>query len=285
LEKLIITAAICGAEVTKEDNPNLPITPEELADAALAAEKAGASIIHLHVRDGSGKPTQKKEVFKEVLSKMHRRNIKAIIQLSTGGDTGMNVYERIQPVYLYPEMASLDCGSVNFGNEVFINDFPLMRNFASEMKKLDIMPELECFEPGHVYNAIKLQEEGLLPKHLHCGLIMGVPGAIKASIENLLFMVELLPFGTTWMVAGIGRYELQMAAHAIIMGGHVRVGFEDNIYYSKGVLAESNAQLVARFAKLADELGRDVATPSEARRILKLERCNIIINLKQQGGL
>jgi 3-keto-5-aminohexanoate cleavage enzyme len=270
MDKLIITAAICGAEVTKGHNPNLPITPEELADAAIEAEKAGASIIHLHVRDEEGNPTQSKEVFAKAIELMKEKGVKAIIQPSTGGAAGMTWQERIQPVYLNPEMATLDCGTVNFGDEIFVNDLPLMRNFAREMQKLNILPELECFEPGHIYNALQLKKEGLLDKHLHFDLVLGVPGAMKASIKNLLFMVEILPPEATWTVSAIGRHQLPMVSHAILMGGHARVGFEDNIYYRRGELAESNAQLVARVVRLAEELGREVATPDEARRILEI---------------
>ena len=270
MEKLIITAAICGAEVMKKDNPNLPVTPEELTAAALAAEQAGASIIHLHVRDQQGQPTQSKEVFARVIALMQEQGLQAIIQPSTGGAAGMTWQERIQPVYLLPEMATLDCGTTNFGDTIFVNDLPLMRNFAREMQRLDILPELECFEVGHLYNALQLRKEGLLNKHLHFDLVLGVPGASKASLKNLLFMVELLPEGATWTVAGIGRHQLPLATHAILLGGHVRVGFEDNIYYQKGELAQSNAQLVERVAKLAAILGREIASPAEARTILGL---------------
>ncbi len=268
MEKLIITAAICGAEVTKEDNPNLPVTPEELADAALEAEKAGAAIIHLHVRDRDGRPTQDRDIFSETMDLMRARGVKAIIQPSTGGAAGMSWEERLQPVLLKPEMATLDCGTTNFGDDVFINDLPLMVKFAEKMKDMQVKPELECFEPGHIYNALYLQEKGLLPGPLHFDLVLGVPGALGASIKNLNFMVELLPEGATWTAAGVGRHQLQIAIHSLLMGGHCRVGFEDNIYYLKGELAQSNAQLVARIVRLAEELQRKVATPDEAREIL-----------------
>lgn len=268
MEKLIITAAICGAEVSKNDNPNLPVTPQELAIAAIEAERAGASIIHLHVRDKEGKPTQSKEVFAETINLMEEKGLKAIIQPSTGGAAGMTWQERIQPIYLNPEMATLDCGTTNFGDDIFVNDLPLMRNFAREMKELNIIPELECFEAGHIYNALILYEEGLLPEHLHFDIVLGVPGAMKASLKNLLYMVELLPRNSSWTVAGIGRHQLPLATHAILMGGHVRVGFEDNIYYKRGELAVSNAQLVSRISRLAGELGREIATPDETREIL-----------------
>lgn len=266
--KLIITAAICGAEVSKEDNPNLPVTPEELADAAYEAEKAGAAIIHLHVRDKEGLATQSKDVFTEVINLIKKKGVQAIVQPSTGGAAGMSWQERIQPVYLKPEMATLDCGTTNFADEIFVNDLPLMRNFAREMDKYDILPELECFEPGHIYNALQLKKEGLLNKHLHFDLVLGVPGAIKASLKNLLFLTELLPEEVTWTVAGIGRHQLPLAVHAILLGGHVRVGFEDNIYYKRGELAESNAQLVERIVRLAAELDREIASPDETREIL-----------------
>ena len=183
----------------------------------------------------------------------------------------MSWEERIQPVYLEPEMATLDCGTTNFGNDVFVNDLPLMKNFAKEMDELDILPELECFEPGHVYNALHLKKKGLLNKHLHFDFVLGVPGAMKASVKNLNFMLDIIPEDASWTVAGVGRHQLPMATHAILMGGHARVGFEDNIFYKKGELAKSNAQLVERIVRLADELGREVATPDEAREILSLK--------------
>lgn len=270
MEKLIITAALCGAEVTKDNNPNLPVTPAELAESALEAEEAGAAIIHLHVRDEKGEPTQDKEVFAEVISRMKDRGVKAIIQPSTGGAAGMSWQERIQPVYLKPEMASLDCGTTNFGDEIFVNDLPLMRKFAEEMKRLQILPELECFEPGHIRNALQLKKEGLLAGHLHFDIVLGVPGAMGGQVKDLLFMVEQLPPEATWTVAGVGRYQLPLAMHALAMGGHIRVGMEDNIYYRKGELAASNAQLVARIRRLAEELDREVAGPDQAREILDL---------------
>jgi len=222
------------------------------------------------VRDEEGQPTQDQETFARACNAMEREGVTAIIQPSTGGAAGMSWQERIQPVYLEPEMASLDCGTTNFGDDIFVNDLPLMRNFAREMDKYGVMPELECFEIGHIANALKLREENLLPGHLHFDLVLGVPGAIPASIDNLVAMVNNLPPEATWTVAGIGRHELPLAYHAIAMGGHVRVGFEDNIFYHKGELADSNAQLVARIVRVAQEMGREVADPEEAREILAL---------------
>ena len=272
MEKLIITAAICGAEVTREDNPNLPLTASELGEAALEAEKAGASIIHLHVRDHDGRPTQDIEYFKRAIEAMKEVGVTAILQPSTGGASGMSWEERIQPVNLNPEMATLDCGTINFGDEIFVNDLPLMRRFAKEMKDRNILPELECFDAGNIYNALLLEREGLLPEHLHFDIVLGIPGALAASIKNLLFMVELLPDRATWTAAGVGRWQLPVAIHTILMGGHGRVGCEDNVYYSKGEPAESNAQLVSRVVRIAEETGREFASPSEARKILDIRK-------------
>lgn len=271
MEKLIITAAISGAEVRKVDNKNLPITPEELAAAAKEAEDAGASIIHLHVRDKNGFPTQDVEVFRETFDLMKRYGVRAIIQPSTGGAVNMSAEERIQPVELRPEMVSLDCGSINFGEtDVFVNTPEMIRSFASKIKKLNILPELECFDMGHISNALNICVGAIKPNHLHFNFVLGMRGGIPADIQNLLLMIKSIPPDATWTVSGIGRHQLSMAFHTIPIGGHVRVGFEDNIYYSYGVLAESNAQLVKRVARLAGEYGREVANPDEARRILKI---------------
>lgn len=184
----------------------------------------------------------------------------------------MNAAERMAPLGLNPEMASLDCGTLNFGDDIFVNDLPLMRTFATEMRQRFIVPELECFEGGHVANGLRLASEGLLPDRLHFGLVLGVPGALPATVKNLQFLVDQLPQGATWSAAGMGRHQLPMAFHAIAMGGHVRTGFEDNIYYRKGELARSNAQLVERIARLAAEADRPVASPEEAREILGIPR-------------
>ncbi len=271
MEKLIITAAICGAEVRKVDNKNLPITPEELAVAALDAEKAGASVIHLHVRDDKGLPTQDIEVFRETINLMKQKGVRAIIQPSTGGAVNMSYEERQQPVELKPEMVSLDCGSINFGeNDVFINTPEMIRSFAHRLTTLNILPELECFDSGHMSNALDICRGELSLKHMHFNFVLGVKGGMPATIEHLLLMISMLPPGATWTASGIGRHQLAMVYHTIPLGGHVRVGFEDNIYYSYGVLAESNAQLVERVARLAKEFGREIAAPDEARKILKI---------------
>lgn len=272
MQKLIITAAVQGAEVTKQQNPNLPVTPEELAQSSYEAYQAGAAIIHLHVRDENGNPTQDKAVFAEAMRLIREKCPDVIIQPSTGGAVGMSWEERAQPLELCPEMATLTAGTVNFGGDVFYNPPAYIERFAVRMKELGIKPEIEVFEVGMINNALQLVKRGLLQQPLHFDFVMGVPGAIPGTIKNLLHLVESIPAGSTWTVAGIGRHELPLAAAAIVLGGHVRVGFEDNIYYRKGQLAQSNAELVARVVRLARELERPVATPDEAREILGLKR-------------
>lgn len=275
MQKLIITAAICGAELSREDTPYLPLTAKELADEALRAEKAGASIIHLHVRDSYGKSTQKAGFFKKAIEAMTDRGVTAIIQPSTGGHAGMSWEDRKEPLSLNPEMATLDSGTTNFGEEIFVNDLPMMRKFASEMKERGIVPELECFDAGNIFNALNLSAEGLLPDHLHFNLVLGVSGALPASFKNLLFLTELLPPKATWTASGIGRWQLPVAVQTLTMGGHVRVGLEDNIFYSKGVLAKGSAELVQRIVRISEEIGREIATPEETREILHLNKGRI----------
>ncbi|MCL2249893.1 MAG: 3-keto-5-aminohexanoate cleavage protein [Oscillospiraceae bacterium] len=271
MSKLIITAAICGAEVTKEHNPAVPYTVEEIAAEAEKAHKAGASIIHLHVRNDDGTPTQSKERFAQCIDAINIKCPDVIIQPSTGGATGMSADERLQPIELSPEMASLDCGTCNFGgDEIFINTENMIIDFAAKMQKYNVMPELECFDKGMIDMALRLIKKGHISGHLHFNFVMGVNGGIGAEPRDFLFMKESIPEGATFTVSGIGRAAFPIVALSIISGGHVRVGFEDNIYLSKGVLAKSNAELVEKVVRLATELGREVASPSEAREILQL---------------
>ncbi|MEW6308092.1 MAG: 3-keto-5-aminohexanoate cleavage protein [Bacillota bacterium] len=271
MEPLIITAALVGAEVTRAEQPALPLSPAEIAEAAAEAGQAGASIIHLHVRDAAGRSTQSRDVYAATLALLRQLCPELIIQVSTGGAVGMAAAERLQPVTLAPEMATLTPGSVNFGADVFVNHPRDIELFARTIAEHGVKPELEIFDTGMIANALRLVKRGLVTPPLHFDLVMGVPGGIPGTVANLLHLVSLLPPGSTWSVAGIGAAELPLAAAAIILGGHVRVGFEDNIYYRKGELASSNAQLVARVARLARELERPVATPRQAREILTLK--------------
>ncbi len=274
MEKLIITAAICGAEVSKEQNLYVPYTVEELGREAESAYNAGASIIHLHVRKDDGIPTQDIERFKECFEVIKRRCSEVIIQPSTGGAIGMNNEERLQPIYLEPppEMATLDCGTMNFGgDEIFVNTENNIIYFAEEMNKRNIKYELECFDKGMVDMALRLQKKGFIKKPMHFNFVLGVVGGISASPRDLIFLIESIPKGSTYTVCAIGRNEFPMVSLSIKKGGHARVGFEDNVYLSKGVLAKSNGELVEKVVRISKELGRDIATPNEARKILGLK--------------
>lgn len=271
MDKLIITAAICGAEVTKENNPNVPYTVEEIGREAESAYNAGASIIHLHVRYDDGTPTQDKERFRECIDEIKRRCPDVIIQPSTGGAVGMTDEERLQPVELLPEMATLDCGTLNFGgDEIFVNTENTIKNFGKVMIEKGVKPEIEVFDKGMVDLAIRYAKQGYIKMPMHFDFVLGVQMA--ATARDLAFLVHSIPEGCTWTVAGIGRYQIPMATLAIVMGGHARVGFEDNVYLSKGVLAKSNGELVEKVVRIARELGREIATPDEAREILGLKR-------------
>jgi len=272
LDKLIITAAICGAEVTKEHNSSLPYTVEEIGIEAEKAYKAGASIIHLHVREDDGTPTQNKERFRACIKEIQKRCPDVIIQPSTGGAVGMSNEERLQTVDLSPEMATLDCGTCNFGgDEVFVNTENTIKEFGEKMIKLGVKPEVEVFDKGMIDMAIRLQKKGFIKSPMHFNFVLGVNGGISASPRDLVFMAGSIPSESTFTVSGIGRNEFPMAAMAIIMGGHVRVGYEDNVYLSKGILAKSNGELVSKVVRLASELGREIANPNETRKILGLK--------------
>lgn len=272
MEKLIITAAICGAEVLKEHNPAVPYTVEECVREAKSACDAGASIIHLHVRYDDGTPTQDKARFKAIIDAIKAERPQLIIQPSTGGAVGMTDDERLQPTELRPEMATLDCGTLNFGgDDVFTNTENTIRYFGQRMMEWNIKPELEVFDKSMIEMALRMHKKGFIKSPMHFDFVMGVNGGIGGDIRDFTFLRHSIPSDATYTVAGVGRYEFPMAVCAIIDGGHVRVGFEDNVYLSKGVLAKSNGELVEKVVRLAKEFGREVATPDEARRILSLK--------------
>ncbi|MBE6306302.1 MAG: 3-keto-5-aminohexanoate cleavage protein [Bacteroidaceae bacterium] len=271
MEKLIITAAICGAEVTKEQNPAVPYTVEEIVREAKSAVDAGAAIVHLHVREDDGTPTQSKARFKECIDAIYEVCPDVIIIPSTGGAVGMSAEERLQPTELFPEMATLDCGTCNFGDDVFENTMPMMRDFGKRMIENNIKPEYECFEMGHLDTVLNMAKKGQVPgAPMQFNFVLGVPGCTPATVQNLAWLVNAIPAGSTWTATGIGRHAFTLAAHAIAMGGNVRVGFEDNLNLERGVPAKSNGELVAKVVRIAKELGREIATSAEAREILSL---------------
>ena len=275
MEKLIITAAICGAEVTKEQNPAVPYTVEEIVREDKSAVDAGAAIVHLHVREDDGTPTQSHVRFQECEEAIYKVCPDVILIPSTGGAVGMSPEERLDSTNTtpIPEMATLDCGTCNFGDEIFDNTMPTMRAFGKRMIEKGIKPEYECFEMGHLDTILTMARKGEVPGNpMQFNFVLGVPGCTPATVSNLAWMVNQIPAGSTWTVTGVGRSAFPMAAAAIAMGGNVRVGFEDNIYLSKGVKASSNGELVAKVVRIAKELGREIATSDEARAILGLKK-------------
>jgi 3-keto-5-aminohexanoate cleavage enzyme len=266
---LIITCAVVGAELSREDMPHLPITPKEIAQSAIAAVEAGASIIHLHVRDKQGQPSQEIALFKQV-SELIKKECDCILQYSTGGAIGTAVEERCAPLQLKPEMATLSMGSMNFGDGLFENSAATIHTIAKAIQQNGVMPELEIFDAGMLESTFRYLKRGEIPAKFHIDFVLGVPGGMGGEIGDLLYLVNKLPKEQSWSVAGVGRFQLPLAAHAITIGGHVRTGFEDNIYYQKGQLATSNAQLVKRVVELANQLNRPIATPTEAREILHI---------------
>lgn len=268
MQPLIITCAPVGAELSPEQTPHLAVTPTQLGEVAAEVAEAGASLVHVHCRNDDGSNTHEVARFRAAYEAIRAKS-DLIVQFSTGGAIGMMPQERAAVLQLRPEMATLTCGSVNFGDDIFENSFPIMRTIAGAMKEFGVKPELEIFDKGHLANARRLAAEGVLTLPQHVDFVLGVPGALEASVENLCDLLRDLPEGCTWSVAGIGRHQLPLAMAAIAMGGHVRVGLEDNIYYSKGRLA-TNGELVARIVRIANEAGRPVATPEQAREILSL---------------
>jgi 3-keto-5-aminohexanoate cleavage enzyme len=267
----IITAAICGAETTREQTPYLPITASELAEEAARCRDAGAAVIHLHVREDDGTPSQDRALFRKAIEAIRAR-CDLVVQTSTGGAVGMSADERAQPLDCAPDMATLNAGSLNFGDDVFLNPFPMVREFARRMREKGIGYELECYDVGHVEACLRLAKEGVIELPAPFDFVMGVPGGIQANEENLRFLIGKLPAGCSFNVAGIGRAQLPMAELSLKLGGHARCGLEDNIYLSKGVLAKGSFELVAKVAGLARAAGREIATPAQAREILRLTK-------------
>ena len=272
MDKLIISCCICGAEVTKENNPAVPYTVEEIVREAKSAYDAGAALIHLHVRWDDGTPTQDKGRFQECVDAIRKVCPDVIIQPSTGGAVGMTDLERLQSTEITPtpEMATLDCGTCNFGgDEIFINTDNTINNFGDIMKERGIKPECEVFDKGMIDLALKAAKKGHIDYPMHFDFVLGVQ--MTATVRDLVIMATSIPADSTWTATGIGKTCWDIVAATIALGGHVRVGFEDNVYMSKGVLAKSNGEMVERVVQMAKLMNREVATPDEARQILGLK--------------
>ena len=274
MEKLIITAAVSGSNPRKDKNPNVPYSPAEIADEAVRAHGAGAAVCHIHVRDPqSGDPAFERDLFAEVVERIRARS-DMIVNLTTSGfniqaeDVGA---ARLMPLELKPDMCSLDVGSLNFrGGRVFINPEDWVEKAAAAMREVGIKPEIEVFELGHIRQARNMVERGLIDPPPYFQLCLGVPWGVEGTLEALFDMRRRLPQGCQWSALGVGPAQLPINTQTILMGGHVRVGFEDNLYLSRGELADSNARFVERIVSLAKILQREVAGVEEARRILGL---------------
>lgn len=289
MEKLVITAALVGALTTRQQNPNIPYTPKEIAHAAVEAWRAGASMVHLHVRDPeTGACVQNVDYFREVIETI-RDACDLIVNVTTGGAPGISLDERVGIVpklsadkKTKPEMASLNCGSLNFGllsrkkrefilDDVQMNPWSAMLRFADTMKECGVKPEIEIYDSAMIHNAKVLQSLDALVEPLHFSFVMGVLGGLPASVENLVFLKTSIPQPSSWSVCVVGLPIYTVAPAAIAMGGHVRVGLEDCVHISNGVLASSSAQMVEKIVRMAGDIGgREIASPSEARKILSL---------------
>jgi 3-keto-5-aminohexanoate cleavage enzyme len=273
MEKLIISAAITGSRITREITPHIPLTPEEIVQSAYECWQAGAAIVHIHVRDpNTGQGTQDVEIFKQVVKPL-REKTDLILCLTTSGIPGRNLptEERLAPVDLKPELASFDAGSINLGGTVFMNSPEYLERAAEKMRESGVKPEIEVFDLGMIINSRRMRDQGKLDDPLYFQFVLGTPWGAPATPKSFLHLYEHIPDNSTWSIIGIGKGHLPMSMMALAMGGHIRVGLEDNIYYSKGVLAETNAQFVDRIVRISREYGREIATPAEARDILSIK--------------
>jgi 3-keto-5-aminohexanoate cleavage enzyme len=269
MEKLIITVAMTGNAATKQMNPNLPVTADEIAADVCRCSAAGAVLFHVHARDSQQKPTSDIAIIQDIVRRIKNVAPEIIIQLNTAARGAKDWEQRVNSVKMLPEMASFTTGSSNLPGRVYENSPQFLEYLARVFQETGVKPEIEVFEAGMINNAVDLQKKGLLKAPLHFDFVLGVPGSMPATIKNLLFLSESIPYGSTWSVAGIGNAEFPLAAAAIVMGGNVRVGLEDSLHLPDGSPA-SNPRLVEKIVAIAKEVGREIADPQEARAILSL---------------
>ena len=279
--KVIITAAVTGAWPKKENNPNVPMTPQEIADDVYACWKAGAAVAHLHMRDDEGNGTMDTAKFEETVNLIHTKypDCDIVLNLTTSGDIHADDEIRVAHVKkLKPEMASYDCASMNWLNSgLFLNTPKFLTDCGLLFQELGVKPEIEAFDPGMIGNAAYYIKKGVLKTPVHFQFCMGCANGIAGSMKNLIFMKEtadeLVGKGNyTWSCFGVGHSAMEMLYGAVALGGNIRVGMEDNVMYAKGQLAESNVQFIERAVRVIKEYGKEVATPDEARQILGLAK-------------
>lgn len=269
--KTIITVATTGAFPTKKHNPAIPMTPEEIANDVYDCWLAGASIAHLHMRDDNEQGTMDKARFKKTVE-LIRAKCDIVLNLTTSGDLNATDETRMAHLIdLKPEMASYDCGTMNWGHStLFVNHPQFLEKLGQVMLENHVKPEIEIFDAGMIYNSEYYLKKGVLQAPTHYQFVLGAPGGSTATVENLVYLKSQLPVGSTWSALGIGQGHIPIMLTAIAMGGHIRVGLEDNIYYAKDRLAKSNRELVERAVRLVKEANKEVATPDDARKILGL---------------
>jgi 3-keto-5-aminohexanoate cleavage enzyme len=274
--KIIISVATTGSWATKANNPALPVTPEEIANEAVESWREGAAIVHVHVRDAQQRMTCDLSLFRKVKELIRSRGCDIVLNFTTSGGAGrVSETERFNSLSAGPELASFDAGSMNFNDRVFLNPPDFLEELSRRMLDAGVKPEIEIFDSGMIENAQILARNGLIKPPFWWQFVFGVRGGVPATARSLLHLVESLPADSLWSVCAIGRRQLMMNMLAIAMGGHVRTGLEDNLYYRQGELAKGNAQLVARLARLSRECGREPATPDEAREILRLKKTEV----------
>jgi 3-keto-5-aminohexanoate cleavage enzyme len=267
---VVLTVAVTGADVFRENNPNIPYTTGEIADSSIEAAGAGATVVHLHVREDDGTPSGRPELFKDVIERIGAGS-DLLTMVSTGGSNDMTIEERTTGLEANPDISGVESGSMNFGDDTFITPPAAGRGIIERATKAGIALEVEAFDVGHVISAIRWLEEGILPPPLRINLVFGVPGGIDASPEALAAMIRPLPSGTFWTVTCIGRHHPRMLALALLHGAPgIRTGLEDVAYLRRGVLAASNAALVEMAVGLAGALGREVATREQTPELLGL---------------
>jgi uncharacterized protein (DUF849 family) len=291
--EIIISCAVTGSGDTAKKHPNLPITPKQIAEAAIESAKEGAAIAHMHVRDSEGKPSRNIKYYKEVADRIRSSDTDVIINFTTGMGGDLDIGEEKNPLNplgsktdmihaldrlehveeLLPEMCTLDCGSLNFGdsNLLFVHTPIQLRAAAKKMQELGVKPEMEAFEMGHLWFANQLYKEGLIDGPPLYQICLGIPWGAPANTSSMKVMSEMIPKEGIWAGFGIGRHQMPMAAQAIILGGNVRVGLEDNLYLEKGIFA-SNGQLVEKVSRIVDDLGAKILTPKQTREKLKLKK-------------
>ena len=291
--KVIVSCPVTGSGDSADKHPDLPISPKQIAEAAIEAAKAGAAVAHIHVREKNGKPSRRVELYREVADRIRSSDTDVIINFTTGMGGDFEVGEGKDPLNplgnntdmihtldrlahveeLLPEMCTLDCGSLNFGdtNMLFVHTPIQLRKAAKMMQELGVKPEMEAFEMGHLWFANQLVKEGLIDDPPWYQICLGIPWGAPADTNAMKAMVDMIPENGMWAGFGIGRLEMPMVAQAVLLGGNVRVGLEDNLYLEKGVLA-SNSQLVEKAVRIINDLGATTLTPAETREKLKLKK-------------